>query len=312
MASVLREELMARITAVLIVLAGMFLASCSWQQASATPMGFAILLSDNSPAFIGVQRAISKRYPQDIKTYRLGGGESDAEILKKIQHSDKPILVAVGLPAAKLARGLVNKKVIFCQVFNYEDTELITPHTKGVAATPPAAEQFRVWKTLAPRLQKVGVVTGKNLRSFIAEASAAARGNKIELVHVEVKSDKETLYAYKQLAPKIQGLWLVPDNRVLSRETIRDIMAYSVKEGKQVSVFSHGLLGAGGLLSAESNYADVAEQVLLRVEQAERAQEIPGEPVAALTQANIRINPVMAGRLNLPLPKSLRGMTHAP
>lgn len=303
---------MARITAALIVLAGMFLASCSWRQAPATPTGFAILLSDNSPAFIGVQRAINKRYPQGVKTYHLGGSESDAEILKKIQHSDKPILVAVGLPAAKLASGLANKKVIFCQVFNYEDIELISPRVKGVAATPPAAEQFRVWKTLAPRLKKVGVITGKNLRSFIVEASAAARENQIDLIHVEVKSDKETFYAYKQLARKIQGLWLVPDNRVLSRETIRDIMAYSVKEAKQVSVFSHALLGSGGLLSAESSYADIAEQVLLRVEQAERAKEIPGEPVAALTQANIRINRVMAGRLNLPLPKSLRGMIHAP
>ncbi len=303
---------MSQVVGAFFVLIGIFLVSCSWLQAPATPKGFAILLSDNSPAFIGVQRAINKHYPQGIKTYRLGGGESDAEILKKIQHSDKPILVAVGLPAAKLARSLANKKVIFCQVFNYEDTDLIAPHMKGVAATPPVSEQFRVWKTLAPQLKKVGVITGKNLRSFIDEASAAARENHIDLIHVEVKSDKETLYAYKQLAPKIQGLWLVPDNRVLSRDTIRDMMAYSVKEGKQVSVFSHGLLGMGGLLSAESSYADIAEQVLLRVEQAGRAKEIPGDPITALTQANIRINPVMAGRLNLPLPKSLRGMVHAP
>lgn len=302
--------------AMALVLFEIILTGCSTVQAPAPPAvpeGLIILLSDNSPAFVGVQREISKRYQHAVKIYSLAGDENpSAETIKKIQASDKPAVVAIGLPAAKLARDFSNKKVVFCQVFNYEDTNLITPWMKGVAATPAVAEQFRVWKTLAPRLKKVGVITGKNQHSLIDEAKVAARVHHIDLVHVEVKSDKETLYAYKQLAPKIHGLWLVPDNRVLSGETIRDIMAYSVKEGKQVAVFSHGLLGVGGLLSAESSYADIATQVLARIEQTGYGKDIPGRAISALTKANIRINAVMAGRLNLVVPKSLRGLTHAP
>ncbi|MBI3546782.1 MAG: hypothetical protein HY081_09375 [Gammaproteobacteria bacterium] len=302
--------------AMLVVVFEIILTSCSSLQPPAplvVPEGLIIFLSDNSPAFVGVQREISKRYQHAIKIYSLGGDENQsAETLKKIQSSDKPTVVAIGLPAAKLARGLSNKKVIFCQVFNYEDTDLITSWMKGVDATPAVMEQFRVWKTLAPRLKKVGVIIGKNQRSLIDKAVTAARVQHIDLVHVEVKSDKETLYAYKQLAPKIQGLWLVPDNRVLSGETIRDIMAYSVKEGKQVAVFSHALLGVGGLLSAESSNADIAVQVLARIEQAGQSKEVPGKSMTALTKANIRINPVMVGRLNLSLPKSLQGLTQVP
>jgi ABC-type uncharacterized transport system substrate-binding protein len=186
-------------------------------------------------------------------------------VQKKIQSSDIPLVVSIGLPAARVARGLSGKRVVFCQVFNYEDTDLVTSWMIGVAATPPVNEQFRVWKQLSPRLKRVGVITGKSLRGLMEEAQAAARENGLELVHVEVRSDKETLYAYKQLVPKIQGLWLVPDNRVLSREVIRDVMAHSVREGKQVAVFSHQLLALGGLVSAESGYADIAEQVLERL-----------------------------------------------
>jgi putative ABC transport system substrate-binding protein len=278
-----------------------------------TPMpGIAIILSDNSPAFVGVQREIGKKFPQRVETYTLGDESKFSAVRKKIQSSDLPVIVAIGLPAARLAQGLSDKKVIFCQVFNYEDAELVTPWMKGVSATAPVREQFRAWKALDPKLTRVGVITGKNLQGLMKEAQAAASENRIRLDHVEVSSDKETIYAYKQLVPKIEGLWLVPDNRVLSNEVIRDMMAYSVKQGKQVVVFSHEMLGLGGLVSAESSYADIADQVLVRIRQAQEYAGVPGVPVAALTKANIRINAVMASRLNLALPKALRGVAHAP
>jgi putative ABC transport system substrate-binding protein len=274
--------------------------------------GIAIIVSDNSPAFVGVQREIGKKFSQRIETYILGDENKYSTVRKKIQSSDLPVIVAIGLPAARLAQGLSDKKVIFCQVFNYEDAELVTPWMKGVSATAPVREQFRAWKALDPKLTRVGVITGKNLQGLMKEAQAAASENRIRLDHVEVSSDKETIYAYKQLVPKIEGLWLVPDNRVLSNEVIRDMMAYSVKQGKQVVVFSHEMLGLGGLVSAESSYADIADQVLVRIRQAQEYAGVPGVPVAALTKANIRINAVMASRLNLALPKALRGVAHAP
>jgi ABC-type uncharacterized transport system substrate-binding protein len=283
--------------------------SCSTVQPKPAP-GIAILLSDRSPAFVGVQREIEKRYSQRIENYYLGNNEAEySAVQKRIQSSDIDQIIAIGLPAAQAARGLSGKRVVFCQVFNYEDTDLATSWMKGVAATAPVNEQFRVWKQLSPQLKRVGVITGKSLRGLIDEAQAAARENGLKLVHVEVRSDKETLYAYKQLVPKIQGLWLVPDNRVLSREVIRDVMAHSVREGKQVAVFSHQLLALGGLVSAESGYADIAEQVLERLKQAHKDT---GAPIIPLTKATIRINTVMAKRLNLTLPRTLQGMAHAP
>lgn len=298
----------------LFLLAVMVIAGCSTAPPKPVPPkpvpGIAILMSDRSPAFVGVQREIEKRYSQRIENYYLDSNETaNSAVQNKIQSSDIPLVVSIGLPAARVARGLSGKRVVFCQVFNYEDTDLVTSWMKGVAATSPASEQFRVWKQLSPRLKKVGVITGKNLHGLMEEAQAAARENGLELVHVEVRSDKETLYAYKQMVPKIQGLWLVPDNRVLSREVIRDVMAHSVRAGKQVAVFSHQLLALGGLVSAESGYADIAEQVLERLKQAHKDT---GASITPLTRATIRINTVMAKRLNLPIPKTLRGLARAP
>jgi ABC-type uncharacterized transport system substrate-binding protein len=287
------------------------LGGCLTTQKTPVP-GIAIIVSDNSPAFVGVQHEIGKKFSQRVETYTLGDENRNSTVRKKIQSSDLPVIVTIGLPAARLAQGLSGKKVIFCQVFNYEDTELVTPWMKGVSATAPVREQFRVWKALNPKLTRVGVITGKNLQGLMEEAQAASREYQIRLDHVEARSDKETLYAYKQLSPKIQGLWLVPDNRVLSRDVIRDIMAHSVKAGNQVAVFGRELLGLGGLISAETSYADIAEQVLTRVRQVQEASGVPGAPVIPLTRTVIKINTVMAKRLNLKIPGTLRGMVYAP
>jgi ABC-type uncharacterized transport system substrate-binding protein len=269
----------------------------------------AVLSSDRSSAFTSVEREIKKRYPHRVATYNLDGHDVlSVELKNKLESPQIPVVVAIGLHAARAAQNLGGKKVIFCQVFNYEQENLVTPAMKGVAATPPVRDMFRIWKTLSPRLHKVGVITGADLGDLIDEARVAAAEYHIELVHVQVHSDRETLYAFKQLAPKIEGLWLVPDNRVLSLEVIRDMMTYGMKQGKQMSVFNHQLLGLGGLVSAESSYSDIAGQVLERVRQAQQYVGVPGDPVVPLSKANIRINEIMAKRLNLSILPSLRGM----
>ena len=259
----------------------------------------AIILSGMAPAFVEVEREIKKIYKERTETYELSNVSiANRSILNKIQSSDVTAVVAVGFDAAKLAQKLTNKKVIFCQVFNYEEAGLISNSMRGVAAIPPVKQLFHVWKLMYPDLKQIGVITGKNLRGLITEARNAAKDENLELIHIEVRSDKETLYAFKRITPKIQGLWLVPDNRVLSRDVIRDMMNYSAKEGKQVAVFNYELLGLGGLLSAESYYADIAEQVVTRVKQVHTSPDIP---IAPLTKTKIKFNSVMAKRFNLPL-----------
>ena len=258
-----------------------------------------IVLSGMSPAFVEVEREIKKIYKGQTETHVLSS-DSDANrsLLIKIQSSDFTAVVAVGFDAAKLAQKLTNKKVIFCQVFNYEDAVLISDSMRGVAATPPVKQLFHAWKLLYPSLKHIGVITGTNLRGLMTEAREAAKKENLELIHIEVRSDKETLYAYKKITPNIQGLWLVPDNRVLSRDVIRDIMSYSVKEGKQVAVFNHELLSMGGLLSAESYYADIAGQVVTQIKHVHSSH---GGSIVPLTKTKIKVNSVIAKRFNLRL-----------
>jgi hypothetical protein len=93
---------------------------------------------------------------------------------------------------------------------------------------------------------------------------------------------------------------------------LSDVMTFSVRNKKQVAVFSEELLNRGGLLTTISAPEDNAQQVLDRLEQAEDKEKIPGPDIVYLDKLILRINPVMAQRLNLEIPDSYRKYEHAP
>ena len=271
----------------------------------------AILISNDSPAYTRVADELASRLQQRAKVYNLSGELNGSnKIMGQLQRSDRQQVVAIGLSAARAARRLSDKQVIFCQVFNFQDYGLITPWMKGVSMVPQLSDLFRVWKALDPSLQQVGVITGNNHEHTIDQARRAAELHGIRVVHRVVGSDKEALYIFKRLAPEIQGLWLLPDNRVLSRQVIRTIMSYGVRQGKQVSVFHPQLLEVGGLISVKSRDSDIVTQVLARLNQAHGKEQIPGPDVAPLSKTQLLINAAMAKRLGLVIPQQYRRLIY--
>ncbi len=305
---VLKDKTRAPLRAFFCMLSvALTLAGCSWLRVAS---GIDVILSDNTLDYTQVARELTRQYDGRVEIFRLDGDSAwSLEVQQRVQQSDRTVVVAVGLAAAQIATRIVNKQIIFCQVFNYEDAHLPATGMKGVSATPPVTEQFRYWKRLYPPLKDIGVVTGSGLHALLTEAQAAARKHHITLVHTEVRTDKEMLLAYKQMAPKVQGFWLLPDNRILSRESVRDLLAFSAKQGKQVLVFTPELLGSGALLSAASEPADVAGRVLSIIGSTNRAEEAL---VLPLTRTRIRISVVMAKWFDLPLAPELRKLAYVP
>lgn len=261
-----------------------------------------ILVSEDIPAYRQVAEEVKKQLPRRSSVVHLSNatdaGEGLSALLKKPQYQQ---FVAIGLAAAQEAKRLAGREdeLIFCQVFNYQDYKLIGPRAKGVGALPGTAEMFSTWSRMSPTLKSVGVITGPGLEEVIQQASLEAEKNGIQLQHKVVGSDKEMLFEYKQMSPAIQGLWMLPDNRVLSGQSIKELMSFSVLNGKQVVVFSDAMLRLGGLMSVTARSEEVANKVLERLDDAFRSKGIPGSDLILLQHGDIRVNGVVARRYNL-------------
>jgi ABC-type uncharacterized transport system substrate-binding protein len=272
-----------------------------------------ILVSENIPAYMDVARELAKSLGQRATLHTLTDSQlRNLALVNSLKPKDRDQIVAIGLSASIAAKRLGNRQMVFCQVFNYQDYGLISSRHKGISMLPSPNQVFRTWHSLAPAISDIGVITGPGFEAEIENARAAARTHQITLHHETVKSDKEYQFAFKKLSKKVQGYWLVPDNRVLSANSLRDIMNFSVYNSKMVAVFNNELLKLGGLFSINSDVHDIARLVEQRLEQGEDNDLIPGPDILYPEKLKLKINSVMVRNLGIEIPEQYRKYADAP
>ena len=262
------------------------------------------ILFSSAPEYAEVASQLRKLLPSN--SYRLILADVDAEdsqgALAGLRGKPGLFIVAVGLPAARIARDQFKTPVVFAQVFNYQELLVEGRAIRGVSAMPPFDLQVQDWKKLDPKLRHVGLIISERHPELIREAESAARASEVTIEHRISHSDQETLYLFKRLAPQIDGLWLVPDDQILSPAVLRETLSYAVSHGVRVCVFSDALLSWGAVLSARPTPVDIARTVR-GVLEAMIAGDTDGVPtLTPLSEFVFRVNGEVAGRLGLSRP----------
>ena len=277
------------------------------------PAQVVIFVSEDIPAYSEVAVSLAKLLGRKANIQYLESNPlENLKAAAKFKNEANTQVVSIGLNAAIAAKTLNNKQAIFCQVYNYQDYALLSSKHKGVSMLPSLPKTFGTWRALSPDITDVGIISGPGMDDVIQAAKIAAQSYGIKLHHVAVNTDKEYQYAYKKLSSKVQGYWLLPDNRVLSENILRDLMNFSVRNSKHVVVFNDELLKLGGLLSVGINTQDIAQQVFERLEQARDSDGVPGPDLVYPHKIKIRINTIMAQRLNIKIPKQYAKYADAP
>jgi hypothetical protein len=169
------------------------------------PLRTAVLLSDDISEYAQVVDEIRRRGSENLTVHNFDGRADDAaRVIAEIKNANPDRLVAIGLLAATVARRIPDVPVVFCQIYNYQDHDLLAATSKGVHLLPPFDLQLRAWRALAPDLRRVGIVTGPGQDALIAEMQQAIAEFEIELTVRTVYSDKG-LVQFKRLTPAIQA-----------------------------------------------------------------------------------------------------------
>jgi ABC-type uncharacterized transport system substrate-binding protein len=265
------------------------------------------ILFNSAPGYADVTNQLKTLLPAE--SYKLTlvdvEAESAPQILSTLRSRPRLFVVAIGLPAARIARDQFKSPVVFAQVFNYKELLVDGRAIRGVTAIPPLDLQVQDWKKLDPKLGRIGLIVSERHADLIREAQLAAESANVTIRHAISDSDRETLYQFKRLAPQIDGLWLVPDDKILSPTMLRELLSYASSHGVRVCVFSDALLPWGALLSASPTTNDVARTVrrVLETIMAGDTKSVPA--LTPLTEISVRINEQVAGRFGLsPQPRA--------
>lgn len=227
----------------------------------------AIVLTSNQPAYADVATALTEQFDETAVYNLADDSRPPVTILRMINDADNGVVVAIGLRAAMSSVAMSNSPVVFSQVFNYQDHDILTENSRGVAAIAPLDAQIAAWKEINPSLSRIGAIIGEGHDDLIAEAELAAARHDVDLRIQVTRSDQETLYFFKRMIRDIDGFWLFPDNRVLSQRALQQIMTEANDLRVPVMVPSDPLLKLGGSISVTSVATDIAATITKVVRQ---------------------------------------------
>jgi len=245
----------------------------------------AIVLTSGLSAYVDVATELMQRF-ENHDVYDLSDdGSVPVNVLRLVNDSDSRVVVAIGLRAAVSSVAMSNKPVVFSQVFNYQ--KLLTENSRGVASIAPLDAQIAAWKKMNPSISRIGAIVGEGHEDLIAEAELAAERHGVELLAHVTHSDQETLYIFKRMIRDIDGFWLFPDNRVLSRRALRQIMDGAGRQRVPVLVPSESLLSMGASISVSTVASDIAETVTNVIRQIESGRITDVPPITPLSEIRV-------------------------
>jgi len=254
------------------------------------PPTVAIVLSSRAAAYEGVANELS-RLLEDFEIYDL----SDKSLTQKEAHDairagSVDAVVAIGMRAAVFAASFEDLPVVYSQVFNTGELQGAGERFRGVSSIPPLDLQLDAWQALNPELQNVGAILGAGHEALIEEAARVTQDRGMRLHYRLAQSDREALYLFTRLVPDIDGFWLFPDNRILSSDVLKEMLAYAGRHRVQVAVFNDSLLALGATLSTTSVDQDVAEAIVTVVQGLLDGPATAVSPLTPLSQIIVRTN----------------------
>lgn len=220
-----------------------------------------IILTNSQPAYADVARQLTQHF-DNYEIYDLSKDDRPpVTILRVINDSNPGAVIAIGLRAARSSVAMSDHPVVFSQVFNYEHHELLQKNSRGVAALPPVDAQIAAWKEVDPSVKRIGLIIGEGHEELVAAAEIGAQRHDIDLVVQIARSDQETLYFFRRMIRDVDGLWLLPDNRILSSRVLQQMLAEAKQRRFPVSVPSESMLSLGAMISMTTQASDIAETI---------------------------------------------------
>jgi ABC-type uncharacterized transport system substrate-binding protein len=259
----------------------------------------AIVLSESRPAYTNVSSNLLP-YLEDYRIYDMADpSRSPRQSFAALEEWDAELVVALGLSATRTAKTFARVPVIFSQVFNVSENDLISDDIKGVALLPPLELQIEAWRAMDPNIRNVGAILGEGHEDLVAEAEQAMKRRGINFNYAIANSDRETLYLFKRLVRDIDGYLLFPDNRILSRTVFKEIMSDAARHRVQVAVFNDSLLPHGATFSASSVDTNVANTIAFALNEIVKGNIGDLAPLSPLSEIRIQTNPAMARKFGL-------------
>ncbi len=223
-----------------------------------------VIKSQDITAYNAVAEGFERYGQNDTITikavYNLKG---DIEEGKRVIHhiaeiKPKPdVILTIGTLATTFAKKHIdNTPIIFCAVINHELLDLRGTNIYGVSSSVSIEKQFAILSRILHGRKNVGILYDPvKTERIVSELTSLGSKYGYNVITKKVSSKNDVEEALKAIIKKIDVLWVVPDDTVISRESINMFSEVSRKNHLPIFCTSGALVREGALISLSPNYS---------------------------------------------------------
>lgn len=243
-----------------------------------------------------------------------GNPATAAQIARKFVGERPDAIIAIATPSAQAVAAATRElPIVFCSVSDPLGAKLVGNLDKpggnvtGTSDLSPIAEQLDLIRELSPDAQKLGVIYNPgetNSVSLVGLLKELAPGKGFRVVEAAAPKSSDVLSAARQLAGKVEALYIPLDNTVVSA------LEAVIKVGREAKIPIYSAdtdsVGRGTVASLGFDYYDVGRQTGQQVARILRGEK-PGDiPVERVKKLNLFLNPQAAEAMGVKIPDAVR------
>jgi putative ABC transport system substrate-binding protein len=276
--------------------------------ASAHAAGVVLLRFGTLAAYEAAAQGFRRVYVGPLVELRSREAEP-GEIEHRIREAHPDAVVAVGLAAAVFCRDrLPGVPLVYCAVQNPEEHDLAAPWITGVRTEVTPEDELAALHQAVPDARSVGYFYGPVAgASSLARARAAAGKRGITLVEASVSGLGDLPRTARDLAPRVDALWVPADPVLAAPEAFHFLLELSLRARRPLFVFSDALVRAGAYAGLAPDYGRAGERAAQAVRRIRRGVKAGDIPVAREKEARLVINQSTARAIGRDVPPALVG-----
>lgn len=197
----------------------------------------------------------------DIRLHALNrDGQQAADVARSVNQSKAAYLLALGSQAAQVAaQADTGVPVIVGLVFTAAEIGGVA-NASGVYLEIPAEVQLALIKRLLPKARRVGVLYSAENQKRVGEASKIAAKHGLTLEAQEVPAPKEIPAALETAGKNADILWGLMDKVVLTSETAKQFLLFSLRNEVPFVGPSENWAKAGAAAAFGWDFEDIGAQ----------------------------------------------------
>lgn len=204
-------------------------------------------------------------------------------VLHQLTLKDYKLIAAIGPEAAVFIWAItsIQSPKVYTAILDPENCTGLPEHAMGIALKIPVEIQVKEISRHFENLGTIGVLFDPTFnQNFYDQAEAAALNHSFEMTPIKVDSKIQIFQQLKAHVGKIDAIWMIPDQTVISEKIIHYVIKQGIYQGMGVIGYNSFFSLSGAVFSFEFDYRALGSQAALKIKSfLESGQWTPDPPV---------------------------------